>query len=709
MSIELLQDLFKFYRKELSENIEGKELLLKLGITDFSVAEHFQLGYASGKALQAMTEDNYQELVRLDLAFRRSERFLHHLVMPSYDEENRLVDLLGIRWYPTQVKTFNWQKTPRGLIGRHCLPTTKEVIFTTTPLYALHSVQQGYRNIILLRSPDEILQYKELFVKFGTKKAYILARKEREPLMTQAKAIGLETEVLPLAVGTGETLGKDTLLPVGKPRETKAEVHASLQLVTQNERQLVFQVDDLVYRIDALSLAATGMRIQVRVERGVRVFLDRLDLISASGRRQFARYCARKMELDSDSIENHLTEIADRMEALVVKTSNQRERTHKTLKPSDQEEALRLLKQPGLLKVMVEAMERCCHFIGEESNKSLAFLAACSRLLPKPLGLIVRGDSGTGKSALLNAVAEMLPSPETLNFSRLTPASLFYMPPEKLNHKVLICDEYEGMETSEYALRTMMSSQRLSLASTIREGGKMPVTKLIEIPAKVAVLVSTTGTVNLENLSRFIDIRMDSSPAQTAKVLKTLASQQTKCNDEEGRHLELIRNMNQLLRPCTVEIPYAGKLTFSSGSTLARRQYTHIIGLISAHAALCQHQRRTETVNGNLIVQATREDYDTVYPLLSQVVTHFEESLTPAAQQVLNLTAADKKTEVTRQEVMETTGWCYSRAYRIIQELVKLDLLVPDHSKNGLLKRYRVSPFHRTGQGVSSLTPPRLL
>jgi hypothetical protein len=98
--------------------------------------------------------------------------------------------------------------------------------------------------------------------------------------------------------------------------------------------------------------------------------------------------------------------------------------------------------------------------VGEEANKRLAVLVASSRLLDQPLGAIVRGPAGCGKSALIQSISRALPASEVLNLSRLTPQSLYFMPSGALQNKLLVVDEYTGLQESEYAIRTLMSNAR---------------------------------------------------------------------------------------------------------------------------------------------------------------------------------------------------------------------------------------------------------
>ena len=56
-----------------------------------------------------------------------------------------------------------------------------------------------------------------------------------------------------------------------------------------------------------------------------------------------------------------------------------------------------VLTDPGLLERVLEDFERC-GAVGEEANKKVSYLAAVSRMLPKPLAVVVQSSSSAGVS-----------------------------------------------------------------------------------------------------------------------------------------------------------------------------------------------------------------------------------------------------------------------------------------------------------------------
>jgi DNA primase len=131
--------------------------------------------------------------------------------------------------------------------------------------------------------------------------------------------------------------------------------------------------------------------------------------------------------------------------------------------------ALALLQDPKLIDRVVSDFDRA-GVVGEAANCLVGYLAAVSRLLDRPLAVIVQSTSAAGKSALQDAVLAMVPEEQRVSFSAMTGQSLFYMGESDLAHKVLAVSEEEGAEQASYALKLLQSEGELSIASTGKDG-----------------------------------------------------------------------------------------------------------------------------------------------------------------------------------------------------------------------------------------------
>jgi hypothetical protein len=701
-------DLLKFWQRELRETTDGAEALEKLHVRSPETADHFQLGYASGRALAATSQEQAETLKALGLVRRGRERFQGGVVVPVFDEDGALVDLHGLRPWESGLRFVFWQKPVRGLIGVSALRAHPEIVLTDNAFHALHVRQHGYPNVVALRHPGELKQHLGAFERYGVERVYLVSRQHRKPIAARLESVGVEVVCLGFPKDA-LVVPKESLAVIGQAPREKRRAPPEVTLVARDDRRLHFSAGGMDYRVELVAASGLSMRVMVRAEREGQAFIDKVDLGTSDARRKFARLCGMKLGAAGSEIEDQLAAIASAIDELETEAAAAQVARPRELTESERASALKVLEHRDVLSHLADAVERQFGFIAEPENRRLTILVAASRLLDRPLGAIIRGPAGSGKSALMQAVLKTLPPSQTLNLSRLTPQALYFMPRDALLHRLLIVDEYEGLSNCEYALRTVMSSQTLSLAITVREGGRLPVTRTVEIPATLAVLVSTTGAVNIENLSRFIELRMDASSGQTERVMRALAAGSSDNRQKAEATARAVQDVCQLLRPCTVRVPFAGKLTYSARSVLARRQFAQVVGLISAHAVLMQYQRKTEQTGETLVVEADKADYVAVHPLLTHVVEHFEEHVSPPGMELLECIERMHATTFTRREVMRWTGWSYSKTHRTLSELSGLDLLIRDSTTNGVQCTYEAAPYFRSDRGISQIAPPSAL
>ena len=118
-----------------------------------------------------------------------------------------------------------------------------------------------------------------------------------------------------------------------------------------------------------------------------------------------------------------------------------------TLADDAREQALALLKSPDLMKRILDDFHTA-GVVGEETNKLVGYLAAVSRKLDKPLAIIIQSTSAAGKSSLMDAVLNLMPEEERVQYSAMTVQSLFYMGETNLKNKILAIAEEEGAENA---------------------------------------------------------------------------------------------------------------------------------------------------------------------------------------------------------------------------------------------------------------------
>src|SRR5690606_21126377 len=105
---------------------------------------------------------------------------------------------------------------------------------------------------------------------------------------------------------------------------------------------------------------------------------------------------------------------------------------------------LALLRDPQLAERIVADVE-AIGVVGEGVNALVGYLACVSRLLDKPLAILIQSTNAAGKSTLMDALLSLMPEHQRVHYSAMTGQSLFYIGEGDLRHKILAIAEEEGV------------------------------------------------------------------------------------------------------------------------------------------------------------------------------------------------------------------------------------------------------------------------
>ena len=391
--------------------------------------------------------------------------------------------------------------------------------------------------------------------------------------------------------------------------------------------------------------------------------IDRVDLFSFGSRRRFAQLVAGRFGREPDAVLGQLAIVLDRVERARVQAQSPEE---VELTPERKRHAASLLRRKGLLDLAAGAMD-ALGFVGEESTKRLAYLVVTSRLLERPLSALLFAPTSSGKSELLEVLARLLPPEHTEFLSRLTPQALFYAGPNALRHKVVMVDEHVGAQEAEYSLRTLLSRGSLTLRSSPKPGGGFA--RPFTVHGPISLLSGTTSNqINEESLSRCLELSLDDSSQQTARVQaaqRAAWAGQPRAKVDTGRW----QDAQRLLESLDVVIPFAARLRFPARTSHDRRGNQKLLGLVAAHALLYQRQRERDE---HQRVVATLADYAAVHDLVRSAVRVDLEGLSPRAARAYTSLAAGQA--LTRRELAQREGWAYNTAKKSLAELVAQEL-----------------------------------
>ncbi|WP_038038049.1 hypothetical protein [Thermorudis peleae] len=117
--------------------------------------------------------------------------------------------------------------------------------------------------------------------------------------------------------------------------------------------------------------------------------------------------------------------------------------------------ALALLDDPRLLTRVTETVAALGWMPppGGEHLPALVYLVLTSRLLERPVNLLVEGPSGAGKTLLISTVAQLFPADAIVALTGMSERGLLYLG-GNLSHRMLLVTEAAGLHRDGIARRS---------------------------------------------------------------------------------------------------------------------------------------------------------------------------------------------------------------------------------------------------------------
>ena len=214
--------------------------------------------------------------------------------------------------------------------------------------------------------------------------------------------------------------------------------------------------------------------------------------------------------------------------------------------------------------------------VGENHNKLMCYLAATTRLMEKPLNILVLSSSGAGKSTLQDKTLKLMPPEDVIRTSAISDKALFYQ--KSLKGKILALEEAAGMKDT-YAIRTLISEGYLMQESV---SGCQSVSRYVEGGCSI-FQTTTNPEINPETKSHFFVLGVDESKEQTRRILAMQRKSHTLAgmmeNQDESEIIFRHRTFQRMLQPYVVVNPFADKLFYEDDRLQARRDQPKFLNL----------------------------------------------------------------------------------------------------------------------------------
>ena len=518
---------------------------------------------------------------------------------------------------------------------------------------------------------------------------------------------------------------------------TVSDSALTVRAATDSEVQRTF--DDRHWRVRGVDKQLSGERLRVNllVARQDRTHVDTLDLYVARQRRMFLREAAEELYVEEDVLKRDLGRLLRELESyqdqLLRQMRAPQEPEVPVMTDAQQHEARELLRDPRLIERIL-ADYQAGGLVGEETNKLACYLTCTSRLLPRPLAVLVQSSSAAGKTSLLEATLALMPPEAVHRMSSLTGQALYYMGTCALQHKILAVAEEAGVAEAAYALKLLQSDGRLRIATVGKDSGTgRPVTQHYEVEGPVAMLLTTTAERPDEELAnRCLTLSVCEQPEQTATIHDRQRAAYLPAPEDgaESGERDRIRSRHQhaqrLLEPREVVIPYADRLTFRTDQVRYRREHAQYLSLIATVALLHQYQRQQVLREGKPCVVATLADLRVANRLAAAVLGVGRDELLPQAKLLLEQWdalvtryaleqhRARQAVWLTQRQLRETLGWNDRALRRQLSRLIELEYVLAKRTGRGNQRTYQLLYEHARRDeavwplGLAYLEGPRI-
>ena len=482
--------------------------------------------------------------------------------------------------------------------------------------------------------------------------------------------------------------------------------------VVKTEAELVLIQGDRRYRVRGWKkpLNPESLKVNLLVHRPAdaqgRFHVDTFDLYSAKARSGFVKQAGIELGEAEDVLKHDLGRVLLKLEELQEAeiTTALAHDDRPTMTAADRAEAMALLKAPNLIDRILADFAHV-GVVGEETNVLVGYLACVSRLLDRPLAVIIQSSSAAGKSSLMDAVLALMPGDAQVRYSAMTGQSLFYMGETNLKHRILAIAEEEGAQSAGYALKLLQSDGEVTIAST----GKDPatgslVTQEYRVEGPVMLFLTTTAIdIDEELLNRCMVLTVNESREQTRAIHVLQRSRQTLegllAEEDRSAVQALHRNAQTLLEGVKVVNPFADDLTFLDDKTRTRRDHMKYLTLIRTIALLHQHQRPVRSIEhrGRQLryIEVAAEDIALANRLAHEVLGRTLDELPPQTRRLLEVLHGWTATECarlalrradlrfSRRQLRALTGWGDTQLKVHLSRLADLEYLLVHRVKVG--------------------------
>lgn len=298
---------------------------------------------------------------------------------------------------------------------------------------------------------------------------------------------------------------------------------------------------------------------------------------------------------------------------------------------------------------------------GEQRNARVLYLALTSRLLARPVSVLVKGSSSGGKSFLVDRVLAHFPEQAALKLTGMSEKSLVYLG-DDVSHRHIVLAEAAGAagRLRNYFIRTLLSEGHISW-HTVERKRDGSVSRIIQKKGPTGLILTTTRLgEDVETETRLLTLTTNETAEQTRRVMQAVAQGQG--GPGEGKlavdpawpafQTALASGERRVV------VPYAAALADVCATAMVRmrRDFSCLLSLIEAHALL-HRETRGRDAEGRIVAEI--RDYDEVRRHVADLMA---EALEASVPRLMRQTV----------EVVRSISNEYDRSVRVVARMLRI-------------------------------------
>lgn len=414
-------------------------------------------------------------------------------------------------------------------------------------------------------------------------------------------------------------------------------------IVKKAKQEYSFNSDDaelLLFEKETIQIQILGglgnkldqLKVTLKISQTSNPILGYRDSVNLYQRAQVAnliREASDTLLMETQSLETCIQELVSCLETYRIElkqaSSSKIELPTSVLSSSKKEAAQKYLSSPKLNERLKTDLQQI-GISGENENLEILFYTMTSRLLAYPLNVVIHAGSGSGKSALMEAVAECMPQTEYIEITSISQKSFYHWDEHYLTNKILLIQDWYALDPEiEYIIREIQSKRKVSRVLTTRDKNNSLVSTVKEVYGPVSVISATTKhAIYEDNANRSIQLYLNESPDQDKRIIERQLQLSARGVNIQNEKLvkSKLKDAQVLLKPYVVKNRFAPYLQLPEGVQQVRRMNPIYLNLIASVTLFHQFQRKTEIdpQTGEIILLSQIEDIEIANNLMPQIL-----------------------------------------------------------------------------------------